>query len=240
MPLLWSSICGTHKQLVIARQPLGIGIDGCAAGDVSWWRLRGSHACQAREHDQQPRLHERFSPSRSAGLFIERNTCRTSPFVIRSVYCPRVYAGNDVAPETHRASIAQIFRHFPLSGKAAEDELRRVTADSEPAIFRQHEELRHAVVDRRLAARDVDRAHDERESCGCVGLQDQERMSPIIRKPARQKVRLAVTEFAQYRENPGVEHGKIVQIVAVDALDPLAVVRRPLRITDTDRHWNLD
>ena len=53
-------------------------------------------------------------------------------------------------------------------------------------------------------------------------------MSPIISEPARQKVGLAVTEFAQYRENSGVEHGEIVQVVAVDALDPLAVVRTTL------------
>src|SRR5262245_53033282 len=65
-------------------------------------------------------------------------------------------------------------------------------------------------------------------------------MGAVVGKPAREQVGLAMTEFAQYREDAGIKRGEIAQVIAVDALYPLAVLCRPLRITDTDRHGCLE
>src|SRR3954469_12020806 len=139
-------------------------------------------------------------------------------------------------PERDRDRIAQVFGDLPATREAIEDELHRKPADAAAAKGAAHEELRHAEVDRR-PARQIARGHHG-ETHRVVATQDDQWIDRGVAEPARQLVRLAVTDLAErsHTEHAGVERREIIQIVAVGAFHPLAIAGRAARIPDTDSH----
>ena len=79
-------------------------------------------------------------------------------------------------------------------------------------------------------------AHHESESHALSALRDDEGVRLRIGEPVRDLVGLAMTDLAQDGEDSGVERGKIVEVVAIDAFDPQAIGLRKARITNADRH----
>src|SRR6185295_18292024 len=132
---------------------------------------------------------------------------------------------------------AQVLGDFPATGKAVEDQFHGESPDAAAAPGAADEELRHAVVDRR-AARFRAAARHHGEAHVLAAAQDDQRVDRWICEPAGELVRFAVTDFSERSraEHAGVERRKIIQIVAVDAFDPLAIAARTARIPDTDSH----
>src|SRR5262249_10769233 len=143
-------------------------------------------------------------------------------------------ARDDAAPEAHRRRIAQVLADLPAAGEAAEDELHRRLADAEPPSGTQHEELGHPVVDARRRSRG-DRTQHTCKPNRLTALQDNERKSVWVTEPVRDLVGRAGPDLSQDGEDPraGVE---IIEVVAVNALDPQAVGGRRPRIAHTDTH----
>src|SRR5688572_28115617 len=143
---------------------------------------------------------------------------------------------HDAAPERHRHGVAQVLGDFPAAGETIEDELDRELADPASAMASAHEELRHAEVDRWPAWHRAARHHGE--SHRLAAAQDDEWIDRRIAEPARQLVGFAVTDLAERSraEHAGVQRRKIIEVVAVDAFDPLAIAGSAARIPDTDRH----
>jgi hypothetical protein len=56
-----------------------------------------------------------------------------------------------------------------------------------------------------------------------------------IAEPTLDLVRLTVTHLAQHRKDPGIR-GKIIEIIAVDTLDPAAIALGRSGVTHTDSH----
>src|SRR5262249_58531872 len=103
-------------------------------------------------------------------------------------------ARDDAPPETHRGGVAQVFADLPASSEAAEDELHRSLADTEPPPGTRHEELRHPVLDTRLGG-GRRRAQYAREAHGLPALQDYEWKGVRIAEPMSDLVRLAMTHL---------------------------------------------
>ncbi len=158
-------------------------------------------------------------------------------------------ARDHAPPETDGAGVAQVFGDFPASGEAAEDEPHRGGADAEAALGAGDEEFRHAVVDggawRRArgsaalggSARHA-AAHDQREAHGLGRACRMTRGKRVgVAEPVEELVGLAVTDFAQGGETAGAgARRQVVQIIAIDALDPEAVAFRVARVAHTNRH----
>src|SRR6185436_4629096 len=99
------------------------------------------------------------------------------------------------------------------------------------------EELGHAIVDRRAAGLGP-AARNDGESHQVVATQDDEGVHRGVPEPARQLVGRAVTDFSERSraEHAGVQWREVIQVVAVDAFDPLAVAGGAARIPHTDSH----
>ena len=140
-------------------------------------------------------------------------------------------------PECDRDRIAQVLGDFPASCKTIEDELDGEAAHAAAAEGARDEELRHAVVDGGFAGRRAATRHHG-ESHGLGAAQDDECIDGGVAEPARELVGFAVADFAQRSgaEHAGVQRRKIVEVIAVDAFDPLAIAGVAAGITDTDCH----
>ena len=62
-----------------------------------------------------------------------------------------------------------------------------------------------------------------RESNGLGGLQNDEWKRIGIAEPAHDLIGLTVAHFAQHGKHPGIR-GEVIEIVAINALDPAAIV----------------
>src|SRR5688572_15787065 len=154
-------------------------------------------------------------------------------FLVAALRVPRDHA----APERHGDRVAQVLGDLPAPGETIEDELDRGATDAAAAVRARDEEFGHAVIDGRPARRGT-AARDHRETHRVGTAHDDEGIHRRISEPAGQLVLRAVADFAERRraEHAGVERREIVEIVAVDAFDPLAIAAVAARITNTDGH----
>src|SRR5450755_355102 len=131
------------------------------------------------------------------------------------------------APEIHGGRISQVLVDFPASRKAVENDLHRGLADSATPLGARDEELGHAVIDA-CASRKPRHAHNHRKANRYGGFRDEEGVRAGIGEPARDLVGLAMANFAEDRKSPGVERRQVIEIVAIDILDPEPItLRRP-------------
>src|SRR6185437_12368613 len=160
-------------------------------------------------------------------------------------------ARDHTPPETDGAGVAQVLGDLPAAGEAAEDEPDGSGADTEAAHGTRDEELRHAVIDggtgqgacagtaRRACRRGraCAAAHDQRKADGLGSPQDHERKAVRIAEPVEELVGLAVADLAERRESARARgRRQIVEVIAIDALDPEPVTHCVTRIANTDRH----
>src|ERR1700722_12628985 len=132
-------------------------------------------------------------------------------------------AADDAAPETHRGRIPQIFGDLPAPGEATEYQLYRGLPYPQTPPRARDEELRQAIVDARLA-RGRQHAHHARKTHRLLPAQNDERIGVGVSEPVRDLIRLAVTDLPEPREQAGAGI-EVIEVIAVDALDPQAVGR---------------
>src|SRR6185312_7373692 len=144
--------------------------------------------------------------------------------------------GDDASPEAHCGGVALELRYFPASGEAIEDQLNRHAPDPQAAPRSRDEKLGHAIVDLRLR-RQGGAASDHGEADVLGSLQDDQRKSVAVPKPARHLVRLTVPDLAEGgKQARRIHRREIVEIVAVDTLDPQAIPFGGACVSHTDGH----
>ena len=141
--------------------------------------------------------------------------------------------GNCGAPEFDGRLVVEEFRDLPGACEAIEDELCSIAPDSETSGARVDKKFGHAKVD--LLALVARRPAYEREANRAIVFEDDKGVSAVVSEPASHQLGFLL---AVCREHPGVhaQIGEVVEILWILALNPEPILRRVLRISNTDRH----
>ena len=147
-------------------------------------------------------------------------------------------ARHHIAPECHGAWVAHIFDDFPFPGEAVENQCCSIAADAGAAVLHADEKLRHSVISRFLARLWDAGPRDQRESHRIRALENQQRMRLVVGKPVRKNLGLVRIVGAENREQTGIEISQGLDVFAVDALDPLAILFRMSDVANADKQRN--
>jgi ABC-type multidrug transport system ATPase subunit len=139
-------------------------------------------------------------------------------------------------PESYRIPVGLVFGDFPTPRKALENELHGFTANAQPALICRDKKLRHAEVD--LTALQRRRFTHYGKPHRTVILHDDQGIGTIVTKPARQHVRLTITELPAHREDTRVQRYRHegIEILGEHAFNPAPSLGRMTRISQTDWH----
>ncbi len=141
--------------------------------------------------------------------------------------------GDSGTPEFDGGFVVEEFGDLPSAGEAVENELCSITTDANSTRTRGNEKFSHAKV--HVLALIARGATDEGESHRTLLFEDHEGVRAVIGEPAGHQLRFAL---AIRREHPGVhaQIGQVAEIFRILALDPQAVLRGILGISNTDGH----
>ena len=134
--------------------------------------------------------------------------------------------------------MAHIFDDFPIAGEAVEYQGRGIAADAGTPILHSYKELRHAVIRRFLSGLGNSRASNQRKAHGIISLEYQQRVRLIVGEPVGENLRFVRIVRADDREQTGVQISEGFDVLAVDTLDPLAILFRMSDIANADKQRN--
>ena len=123
-----------------------------------------------------------------------------------------------------------------MAGEAIKQQAHRLRTDATPAPGARNEELRHEELGRighafERALRSM--AH-HRKTDRRITVEDSQHLGLAICEPARELVRLTMSDLPEPGKDARGLGRQIRQVVAVDALDPAPIIARAGGVSDTD------
>jgi hypothetical protein len=140
------------------------------------------------------------------------------------------------APKRNGALVVLEFADDPTPGKTLEYQISRVAPHAQAALAGDYEKFGETKIG--LVSLTDRRTTYDGETYRALVFKNHHRIGAVVREPTRQKVGLAIAEFALHRKNAGVHADllQIRQILAKNALDPIATFRRVTSIANADWH----